>query len=106
MFLCCQFMGDFQIGDNGKGRNRVGVDGTRSGCNSSSSNRGVAEGRRRRTEGTIGHGACSQLARFEVRGFKTKKKERGTEKEEREKGSKKTRSVYTKKCSASDSRTG
>lgn len=30
---------------------------------------GVAEGRRRRTEGTIGHGACSQLARVEVRVF-------------------------------------
>lgn len=90
--MCCQFVGDFQIGDNGKGRNRVGVDGTRSGCNSSSSNRGVAEGRRRRTEGTIGHGACSQLARFEVRGFKTKKKrKRETEKEEREKGSKKNK---------------
>lgn len=76
MFLCCQFVGDFQIGDNGEGRKRVGMDGTRSGCNSSSSNRGVAEGRRR-TEGTIGHGACSQLARFEVRGFKTKKEREG-----------------------------
>lgn len=35
-----------------------------------------------------------------------KKTEMGAETEEREKGSKKTRSVYTKKCSASDSRIG
>lgn len=36
-----------------------------------------------------------------------KQKEGGDSKErEREKGGKKTRSVYTKECSASDSRTG
>lgn len=42
---------------------------------------------------------------LEVRGsFKTKKRE-GETGEEREKEVKKTRSVYTKKCSASDGRT-
>lgn len=30
----------------------------------------------KRTESTIGHGACSQLGRYEVRGFKTKNIER------------------------------
>lgn len=106
VFLCCQFGGDNQIGDNGKGRERVGW-----------MERGVfvmvvvvteewQRGGGQREQLVIG--ACSQLARFEVRGFKTKKQRGrgGTEKEEREKGSKKTRSVYTKKCSASDSRTG
>lgn len=61
---------------------------------------GVAKGRR--TEGIIGHGACSQLARGVL---KQKKRERWTETEEREKGSKK-QGQYTKKCSASDSRIG
>lgn len=63
---------------------------------------GVAKGHR--TEGTIGHGACSQLAG----GGLKQMRERGTETEEREREKKevKTRSVYTKKCSASDSRTG
>lgn len=43
-----------------------GVYGARSGFRCSY--RGVAGGERRR-EGTIGRGACSQLARVEVRGF-------------------------------------
>lgn len=51
---------------------------------------GVAKGHR--TEGTIGHGACSQLAR----GGLKQKRERGTETEEREKkkGSKNKVSIH------------
>lgn len=72
-----------------------------SGCSSNRSGRGE-----RSTEGTIGHGACSQLARVEVRGFKTKKEGEGDREGRERKKEVKTRSVYTKKCSASDSRTG
>lgn len=73
-FLCRQFVGDYQIGDNGKGRKRVGW-----------MERGVfvivvvvteewQRGGGQREQLVIG--ACSQLARFEVRGFKTKKTKR------------------------------
>lgn len=77
-FLWFQFVGDFQIGDNVKGDREGWVDGKRSGCCSSSSSNRSGRGESG-TEGTIGHGACSQFARFEVRGFlkKTKKRERG-----------------------------
>lgn len=52
----------------------------------------MAEGRRRWTEGTIGHGACSQLAIVEVKGcFKTKKREKGDRKKREKKGSKKNK---------------
>lgn len=57
--LCLCFVDGVQIGDNGEGR-KGWVGGKMSGC---SRNRGE-----RRTEGTIGHGACSQLAREQVRG--------------------------------------
>ena len=65
VFLCFQFVGGVQIGDNEMGGKRVGwVGGRRSGRGSNRGGRGE-----RRTEGTIGHGACSQLARVEVRVF-------------------------------------
>lgn len=58
MFLLhFQFVGGVQIGDDEMGRKKGWVVVT-----------GVTQGRRR-TEGTIGCGACSQLARVEVRGF-------------------------------------
>lgn len=66
---------------------------------------GVARGTGQR--GTfIGDGACSQLVgQGGRRGVKNKREGKG-DRGEREKKEVKTRSVYTKKCSASDSRTG
>lgn len=57
VFLCFHFVGGVQIEEE-----EGWVGGRRSGC---SGNRGGGGGR----EGTIGGGACSQLARVEVRGF-------------------------------------
>lgn len=60
--LCFHFVGGDQIGDNGwGGRGLVGWVGGRVVV--------VVTKGERRTEGTIGHGACSQLARVQVRGF-------------------------------------
>lgn len=59
---------------------------------------GMAEGRR--TEGTIGCGACSQLARVEVRegGSKQKKKrEKGGQRQKREKKGSKKQGQYTQR---------
>lgn len=87
--LCFQFVGGVQIGENECGRKRVwwiggGVVGVVT----------VVAERRRRTEGTIGRGACSQLARVEVRGVLIQKRERGTEKEERKKEVKNKVSIH------------
>lgn len=75
-------MGDVQIGNNELGRKRVGWAGGR---RSVVVVTGMAEGRR--TGGTIGCGACSQLARVEVRGGlkQKKKRERGGQRQKREK---------------------
>lgn len=76
-------MGDVQIGNNESGRKRVGgwVGGV------SVVVTGMAEGRT--TEGTIGCGACSQLARVEVReggdSKQKKKREKGGQRQKREK---------------------
>lgn len=59
--------------------------------------RSVVIEEQKRTEGTIGHGACSQLGRFEVRGFKTKNRERdreGDRRREREKKVKNKVSIH------------
>lgn len=52
----------------------------------------------RRTEGIIGHGACSQLARVEVRVFlKTKKEGEGGQRKKREKKEVKKQGQYTQR---------
>lgn len=100
--LCVQFVGHFQIGNNVRRKKRVGwMDGGKG----SSSNGGVPEGR----GGHMLQLVVGRAVSWQGEGFKTKIRRGGQRKKRERKNSKtknKTRSVYTKKCSASDSRAG